>query len=136
KRKIKIPNSFYSSNVQMNQRNGMHVENEDLPARPLTAKELMDDIRKNAERKKKMDASNRRNLQDESKMFESTHSITSSVSSTSSSMKSTRGFAPSGPKLAQVSTMVPVRGGAVRSAMDRRGKRPNSNTRRETLHTT
>ena len=97
-------------------------EDEDLPARPLTAKELMEEIKTNAEIKKKRDASRKKNLQDESKMFESTHS---NVSSSSSSSMKPRGLGvPSGPKLAVMSTMLP----------NRRSKRQTSSARRETLH--
>ena len=77
-------------------------------------------------RSRKRDASNRRNLQDESKMFEkyTFHHISSS---SSSSMK-TRGLGvPSGPKLAVMSTMLPNRRSKIVEAK-------SSNTRRETLH--
>ena len=124
KHKVKIPNFFYSSRRPSKPKmyGDSKDEDEDLPARPLTAKELMEEIKTNAEIKKKRDASRKKNLQDESKMFESTHS---NVSSSSSSSMKPRGLGvPSGPKLAVMSTMLP----------NRRSKRQTSSARRETLH--
>jgi len=96
----------------------------------------MDEIRVNAESKRKKDeASKKQKQQEESSfsttMFESTNSNNSPSSTSSSSKK----VPPIGPKLNQYSTMV-MRSSAGRS----RGRNINSNvsggTRRETVHHT